>query len=123
MIGDSSASKEEIQFKYDRLVSCSFLVLGFMVDSLSAEESAQLQQQLSQLLGEKKFWGFAKSENPIVRRALYRVVSQLCQKLPSVLEPQLKVATGSVLSLGDTDTLTHSELWDAALLLSKSNHS
>jgi len=118
-MSDASASKEENQAKYERAVACSILVFGFLVESLSAEESSQLEAPYRALLAEKKFWGFTKSENPLVRRAVYRVVSLLCQRLPSVLEPQIKNVGQIVLSLGDQDSLTHAEMWDAALLFSK----
>lgn len=122
-MSDSSATKEEIQGKYERAMSCSLLSFGYLVETLSAGESGQLETHYKALLAEKKFWGFVKSENPLVRRAVYRVVSLLCQKIPSILEPQIKNVGQIVLSLGDLDSLTHAELWDAALLFSKRQNS
>ncbi|KAI8061201.1 hypothetical protein BDF21DRAFT_369504 [Thamnidium elegans] len=115
-------SKEDMQAKYARIVSSSFLVVSYLITGLSLEERSKCQHEYDTILDDTTMWKkFATNTNPVIRKALYVFIKTLLLSWTEMVEPRLVLICphfyASVFT--EKDGSTHSDMWDSLLLMTK----
>lgn len=116
-------SKEDMQAKYARIVSSSFLVVSYLITGLSLEERSKCQFEYDTILDDTTMWKkFATNTNSVIRKALYVFIKTLLLSWTEMIEPRLDLICphfyASVFT--EKDGSTHSDMWDSLLLMTKS---
>lgn len=116
-------SKEDMFAKYGRIVSSSFEVVSYLITGLSLEERVKCQSEYNTIMDDTTMWKkFATSSNSIIRKALYTFMRTLLLNWTELVEPRLEIICpyfyASVFT--EKDKSTHSDMWDALLLMTKS---
>lgn len=116
-------STEDMHAKYGRIISSSFQVVSHLIAELSLEEREKCQAEYNTILDDTTMWKkFATSNNPLIRQSLYTFIKTLLLKWTELLESRLELICphfyASVFT--EKNTSTHSDMWDALLLMTKS---
>lgn len=116
-------SKEDMMAKYARVVASSFQVVSNLISKLSIEERAKCQAEYDVILDDTTMWKkFATHGNPVIRKALYQFIRTLLLSWIDMIESRLDIICphfyASVFT--EKDMSTHSDMWDAFLLMTKS---
>ncbi|KAM4048334.1 E3 ubiquitin-protein ligase listerin [Anomaloglossus baeobatrachus] len=107
---------EERDAKYFRVVTCSLLALKRLLSMLPNSENILLQDRLSHLLAQGKFWKYSKHQSPNIRSAFFELVSAFCQHLPSLIDAEAaRVCPAVLLSIDDSDAVVCPALWESVL--------
>ncbi|XP_071800460.1 E3 ubiquitin-protein ligase listerin-like isoform X2 [Asterias amurensis] len=113
-----SFTPEEQEERYTRLLTCSLLALGEFATLLPEKELPSVQDMLSSIVAEAKFWKLAKNKSPQLRNAMYSVLGSLIQNTPSIAEGELaRVSTTLLGSLDESDPLAVQCLWESVLFV------
>lgn len=111
---------EEMEAKYQRVLSCSLLALRQLLQTLPPADMESIQGHVRGLLNDGKFWKLSKSTVLTVRSGQFWFVGSLCQAMPDVAQEY--VGKLSPLVLGSIDTSEPgmiAAVWDAVLSLVK----
>lgn len=116
-------SKEDMLAKYARIVSSSFQVVSYLITGLSLEDRTKCQSEYETILDDTTMWKkFATNGNPVIRKTLYTFIKTLLLNWTDMVENRFDLICphfyASVFT--EKDTSTHSEMWDALLLMTKS---
>ncbi|KAI8988239.1 hypothetical protein BDF20DRAFT_813891 [Mycotypha africana] len=115
-------SKEDMMAKYARIVSSSFQVLAYLITSLSVEERDKCQSDYTIILDDTTMWKkFSTHENGLIRKALYGFIKTLLLSWPDMIERRMNLICPSLFGsvFKEKDSATHSNMWDAVLLMTK----
>ncbi|TPX38741.1 hypothetical protein SeLEV6574_g07659 [Synchytrium endobioticum] len=114
-------SPEDMASKYARVVSSCNLVLCMLFESLPLDKVSKSQDLYNSLFDNQKFWSMAFHESPLIRKSVYTLVKTLVKSAPAILESRLPLVTTLYLSQAftDSDTSTHSEMWDSVLMYTR----
>lgn len=116
-------SKEDMLSKYARVVASCFQVVSYLITGLSAEERLKCQAEYDIILDDTTMWKkFATHNNPVIRKALYMFIKTLLLSWIDAVEPRLDLICPQFYAsvFAEKDTATHSDMWDALLLMTKS---
>lgn len=116
-------SKEDMAAKYARIISSSFAVVSYLITALSLDERAKCQNEYDLIMDDTTMWKrFMTHENPVIRKALYTFIRTLLLNWKEMIETRLDLICPSFYSsvFTEKDTSTHSDMWDALLLMTKS---
>ncbi|KAI8329266.1 hypothetical protein EDC96DRAFT_452486 [Choanephora cucurbitarum] len=95
-------TKEDMLAKYARVVSSCFQVLCFLITDLSVEERMKYDTEYNIIMDDNSMWKkFLSHDNSLIRKALYMFIKTL------------------LLHWEEKDPMTHSDMWDALLLMTK----
>ncbi|XP_041115888.1 E3 ubiquitin-protein ligase listerin-like [Polyodon spathula] len=113
-----SVPEEEREAKYVRVVTCSLLALKKLLTLLPGPEIDTLEENLTQLISQNKFWKYSKHTTPQIRGALFEEVATFCQRTPELIQTQATRACSAVLlNIDDTDPVVCPALWEAVLYI------
>ncbi|KAL7316263.1 hypothetical protein PS15m_005384 [Mucor circinelloides] len=115
-------SKEDMLSKYARVVASCFQVVSYLITGLSAEERLKCQAEYDIILDDTTMWKkFATHNNPVIRKALYMFIKTLLLSWIDVVESRLDLICPQFYAsvFAEKDTATHSDMWDALLLMTK----
>ncbi|NXT79473.1 LTN1 ligase, partial [Zapornia atra] len=108
--------EEEREAKFFRILTCSLLALKKLLSMLPKKEMHSLEEKLTSLLSQNKFWKYSKHSVPQVRSAFFELASALCQYLPELVKAEAARACPAVLlSIDDSDAVVCPVLWEAVL--------
>ncbi|KAF9978540.1 hypothetical protein BGZ73_001959 [Actinomortierella ambigua] len=113
---------EERETRFARVTASSLYTLGYLFEHLSEDGWAkQGQDEINALLDNPKLWKYFAYPHPMVRRAAYSLLRTILHKAPQVVPNRLQLIAEEFFpaALGDTDQATHSDMWDALLMLTK----
>ncbi|KAJ1914420.1 hypothetical protein H4219_004801 [Mycoemilia scoparia] len=117
--------KEQLQSKYEHIVSCSLRCAGLLLDELDKDVLLKNKEIMQPLFESKKTWRFIKQANvsSLVKRSAYKLIRSLMLKCPELVTEE-GVTTGLspvLLAYGllDKDPANHGDLLDACLLTTK----
>lgn len=116
-------SKEDMLAKYARVVASCFQVVSYLITELSIEERSKCQAEYDTILDDTTMWKkFATHNNPVIRKALYTFLKTLLLSWIDVVEPRLDLICPQFYAsvFVEKDAATHSDMWDALLLMTKS---
>lgn len=116
-------STEDMHAKYGRIISSSFQVVSYLIAELSLEEREKCQAEYNTILDDTTMWKkFATHNNPLIRQSLYTFIKTLLLKWTELLDTRLELICphfyASVFT--EKNSSTHSDMWDALLLMTKS---
>jgi hypothetical protein len=116
-------STEDMFAKYGRIISSSFQVVSYLITGLTLEERSKCQTEYDTIMDDTTMWKkFATNPNPVIRKALYTFIRTLLLNWTDLVEPRLELISphfyASVFT--EKDKSTHSDMWDALLLMTKS---
>ncbi|CEP18758.1 hypothetical protein [Parasitella parasitica] len=115
-------SKEDMLSKYARVVASCLQVVSYLITVLSIEERSKRQKEYDIILDDTTMWKkFATHSNPVIRKALYAFLKTLLLSWIDVVEPRLELICSHFFAsvFVEKDTTTHSDMWDALLLMTK----
>ncbi|KAI9346637.1 hypothetical protein BD770DRAFT_475389 [Pilaira anomala] len=115
-------SKEDMQSKYARIISSSFLVVSHLITGLPLEEREKCQAEYDIILDDTTMWKkFATSNNPVIRKALYVFIKTLLLSWTEMVGSRLELICPNFYAsvFIEKDGSTHSDMWDALLLMTK----
>nr|XP_056714125.1 E3 ubiquitin-protein ligase listerin [Euleptes europaea] len=108
--------EEEREAKFFRILTCSLLALKKLLCVLPSSENCLLEEKLTPLLSQSKFWKYGKHNTPQVRSAFFELISALCQYVPESVRAEASRACPAVLlSIDDSDAIVCPALWEAVL--------
>uniref|UniRef100_A0A8K9V8X2 E3 ubiquitin-protein ligase listerin n=1 Tax=Oncorhynchus mykiss TaxID=8022 RepID=A0A8K9V8X2_ONCMY len=111
-----SVPEEEREAKFLRLLTSSLLGVKRLLSSLPQTDTHNLQDRLTHLLNQAKFWKYSRHKTPQVRGAFFEVVSSLCEHTPGLVQIEAaRVCPAVLLSIDDTDPVVLPPLWEAVL--------
>ncbi|KAM9437421.1 E3 ubiquitin-protein ligase listerin isoform 1-T1 [Salvelinus alpinus] len=111
-----SVPEEEREAKFIRLLTSSLLGVKRLLSSLPQTDTHNLQDRLTHLLNQAKFWKYSRHKTPQVRGAFFEVVSSLCEHTPGLMQTEAaRVCPAVLLSIDDTDPVVLPPLWEAVL--------
>uniref|UniRef100_A0A673YUH1 E3 ubiquitin-protein ligase listerin n=1 Tax=Salmo trutta TaxID=8032 RepID=A0A673YUH1_SALTR len=111
-----SVPEEEREAKFLRLLTSSLLGVKRLLSSLPQTDTHNLQDRLTHLLDQAKFWKYSRHKTPQVRGAFFEVVSSLCEHTPGLVQTEAaRVCPAVLLSIDDTDPVVLPPLWEAVL--------
>uniref|UniRef100_A0A4W5QLU9 E3 ubiquitin-protein ligase listerin n=1 Tax=Hucho hucho TaxID=62062 RepID=A0A4W5QLU9_9TELE len=111
-----SVPEEEREAKFLRLLTSSLLGVKRLLSSLPQTDTHGLQDRLTHLLNQAKFWKYSRHKTPQVRGAFFEVVSSLCEHTPGLVQTEAaRVCPAVLLSIDDTDPVVLPPLWEAVL--------
>lgn len=116
-------SKEDMAAKYGRIISSSFAVVSYLITGLSLDERTKCQNEYDLIMDDTTMWKrFATHENPVIRKALYTFIRTLLLNWKEMIETRLDLICPNFYAsvFTEKDTSTHSDMWDALLLMTKS---
>ncbi|KAI7889142.1 uncharacterized protein EV154DRAFT_515547 [Mucor mucedo] len=115
-------SKEDMAAKYARIISSSFAVISYLITALSLDERTKCQNEYDLIMDDTTMWKrFATHENPVIRKALYTFIRTLLLNWKEMIETRLDLICPNFYAsvFTEKDTSTHSDMWDALLLMTK----
>ncbi|XP_059674823.1 E3 ubiquitin-protein ligase listerin isoform X2 [Gavia stellata] len=108
--------EEEREAKFFRILTCSLLALKKLLSMLPKREKHSLEEKLTSLLSQNKFWKYGKHSTPQVRSAFFELASAFCQYLPELVKTEApRVCPAVLLSIDDSDAVVCPALWEAVL--------
>ncbi|XP_063203186.1 E3 ubiquitin-protein ligase listerin [Chroicocephalus ridibundus] len=108
--------EEEREAKFFRILTCSLLALKKLLSMLPKKEMHSLEEKLTSLLSQNKFWKYSKHSVPQVRSAFFELASAFCQYLPELVKTEApRVCPAVLLSVDDSDAVVCPALWEAVL--------
>ncbi|KAM9245484.1 E3 ubiquitin-protein ligase listerin [Leptosomus discolor] len=108
--------EEEREAKFFRILTCSMLALKKLLSMLPEKEMHSLEEKLTSLLSQNKFWKYGKHNIPQVRSAFFELTSAFCQYLPELVKAEApRVCPAVLLSIDDSDAVVCPALWEAVL--------
>ncbi|NXW03176.1 LTN1 ligase, partial [Fregetta grallaria] len=108
--------EEEREAKFFRILTCSLLALKKLLSMLPKKEMHSLEEKLTSLLSQNKFWKYGKHSIPQVRSAFFELASAFCQYLPELVKTEApRVCPAVLLSIDDSDAVVCPALWEAVL--------
>ncbi|XP_053396155.1 E3 ubiquitin-protein ligase listerin-like [Mercenaria mercenaria] len=111
-----STEPEDMENKYNRVLTSSLLAVRKLLSSLPANEIESLKQPITTLLDSAKFWKHGKSKINMVKGAMYYMLAGLCQMLPELANSYASKISPLVLhNLDDNDAAIVPYLWEATL--------
>ncbi|KAL3881947.1 hypothetical protein ACJMK2_028330 [Sinanodonta woodiana] len=117
----SCTETDEMETKYNRVLTGSFLALRKVLLSIPASQQESLTDNLKALLEAGQFWKHGKSKVNMVKAAMFAFLASLCQTHP---ELSARYATQMVPpvfhNIDEKDPVICSSLWEAALSIA--NH-
>ncbi|KAI7906774.1 uncharacterized protein BX663DRAFT_534810 [Cokeromyces recurvatus] len=113
-------TKEEMFSKYARVVSSSLQILSYLIQFLPLEE--RTKESYETIFDDTTMWKrLSTNESPLIRKAFYSFICTLLISWIEVVESRLDLICpcfyASVFT--EKDTMTHSDMWDALLLMTK----
>ncbi|XP_046570913.1 LOW QUALITY PROTEIN: E3 ubiquitin-protein ligase listerin-like [Haliotis rubra] len=115
-----TSTQEEMETRYSRVVTSSFLALRKLLLSLPAASPDALTEHMQGLLKEGKFWKHSKSTVSSIKSAQYSFCASLCQILPNVAQEYITKLSPLILhNIDSSDPVLCSALWEAVLSLVK----
>ncbi|XP_078698353.1 E3 ubiquitin-protein ligase listerin-like isoform X4 [Branchiostoma floridae x Branchiostoma belcheri] len=116
MSDPKTTSPEEVEAKYQRVVTASLMAIKLFMNTIPASENMELTETYGRLLGNDKLWKFSKHKSPQIRGALYSVIAAFCVHAPEVARREAPRVCPSVLgNLDDSDPAVCPHLWEAVL--------
>ncbi|XP_066277345.1 E3 ubiquitin-protein ligase listerin-like isoform X3 [Branchiostoma lanceolatum] len=116
MSDPKTTSPEEVEAKYQRVVTASLMAIKLFMNIIPASENMDLTDTYARLLGNDKLWKFSKHKSPQIRGALYSVIAAFCVHAPEVARREAPRVCPSVLgNLDDSDPAVCPHLWEAVL--------
>lgn len=110
--------EEEREAKYFRIVTSSILALKKVLCMLPTEEKNFLEEKMTLILSQNKFWKYSKHKCPQVRAAFFKLISTLCQQLPASLKAEAaRVCPAVLLNIDESDAVVCPALWEAVLYI------
>ncbi|KAK0056651.1 E3 ubiquitin-protein ligase listerin [Biomphalaria pfeifferi] len=112
-----TTSEEDMQSKFERVVSSSLLALRKLIMSLPPDTVAlSLNEQLTTLLASLAFWKHTKSSVSLIKSATLSLLSAVCQRCCSVSASAIsKIAPFVVSNLDSTEPIMLTYTWEATL--------
>ncbi|XP_073685432.1 E3 ubiquitin-protein ligase listerin [Garra rufa] len=111
-----SVPEEEREAKYIRLLTSSLLALKRLLTVLPEQDREVLQERLTQLITQGKFWKYSKHKTPQIRGAFFELIATMCEHTPQLIQADAARACSAVLlSIDDTDPVVLPPLWEAVL--------
>ncbi|KAK9968251.1 hypothetical protein ABG768_002585 [Culter alburnus] len=111
-----SVPEEEREAKYIRLLTSSLLALKKLLSVLPEQDRELLNERLTQLITQSKFWKYSKHKSPQVRGAYFELITSMCEHTPQLIQAEAARACSAVLlSIDDTDPMVLPPLWEAVL--------
>lgn len=112
-----SYSPEEIEAKYDRLVTSSLLAYSFYLKTVTPADIEKTADYHKKLVSSKQFWKLAKSEVILIKSAFFNALTALVSYANSIAcEEKRKVLTTVMNSLEETDPALLSAVWESLLV-------
>ncbi|KAF1995011.1 hypothetical protein P154DRAFT_446367 [Amniculicola lignicola CBS 123094] len=96
---ERTVGPDDAEAKYSRVISSCISLVGSLLANLKAEELSKFQSDYEALLADTKLWSFASYTDPIIRRALHRLLKTCLDKQPELLQHNLGVLSKSYLSI------------------------
>ncbi|KAI9274250.1 hypothetical protein BY458DRAFT_555169 [Sporodiniella umbellata] len=115
-------NKEEMMAKYARVVSSSFQILSYLISELPITEKMKNESEYNIILDSTTLWKkFAAHNNPLIRNSFYHFVKTLLLNWKDTFEDRLALICPNFFAavFSEKEPFTHSEMWDALLLLTK----
>jgi hypothetical protein len=79
---ERTVTPDDAEAKYSRVISACISLLGSLLANLQREELSKYQADYESLLGDKKLWEFASSNDASIRRALHKFLKTCLSKEP-----------------------------------------
>ncbi|KAI8980517.1 hypothetical protein BDB01DRAFT_836734 [Pilobolus umbonatus] len=117
-------SPEDMKSKYSRVISGSLQVICYFIDNLSVSERSKYQTTYDSLFSDIAVWKkFFQNDSPVIRKSMYNLIKTLILKWDDIVCTRLDIICPSFFTciFNEKDPSTHSEMWDALLLMTK-NH-
>lgn len=116
-------SKEDMIAKHARVVASSFHIVSYLVVELSLEERSKCQSEYDTILDDTTMWKkFFTNPSSLIRKSLYTFLRTLLLNWIEMVDSRLDLVSphfyASVFT--EKDPSTHSDMWDALLLMTKS---
>jgi hypothetical protein len=116
-------SKEDMVAKHARVVSSSFQIVSYLMIGLPVQERSKCQAEYNTILDDTTMWKkFFSNPSGLIRKALYTFLRTLLLNWIEMVESRLELISphfyASVFT--EKDPSTHSDMWDALLLMTKS---
>lgn len=74
LVAYSSASAEDIENKYNLVISATFQALKLFLCTISSTEILNIQEDYISIVSENKFWKYAKNkESQVSNKYIYRI--------------------------------------------------
>ncbi|KAK3098056.1 hypothetical protein FSP39_015648 [Pinctada imbricata] len=113
-----STEKEDMENKYNRVLTSSLLAFRKLLTSLTSEQIQDLTGQLDQLLSDPKLWKHGKSSILSVRAGMFNFLAGVCQSCPDIANQHSKKISPYILhNLDEKDPVICPAVWEAALSL------
>ncbi|KAI8382988.1 hypothetical protein BD560DRAFT_385726 [Blakeslea trispora] len=115
-------TKEDMLAKYARVVSSCFQVLCFLIMDLPVEERMKYDLEYNVLMDDSTMWKkFLSHESSLIRKALYMFIKTLLLHWEDKVESRLELICPYFYPcvFTEKDPVTHSDMWDALLLMTK----
>lgn len=112
---------EEMESNYCRIISSAILALSLLIESLPKEKLMECQESYEFIFDSPSFWSYITYPNAIARKAAYHSITALMQHWPEMIESRLEDVAPALLGncFKDVEISTHSEMWNAVLLLTR----
>lgn len=112
-----SYSPEEIEAKYDRLITSSLLAYSFYLKTVTLADIEKTAEYHKKLINSKQFWKLAKSEVILIKSAFFNALTALLSYAHSIAcEEKRKILTTVMNSLEETDPALLSAVWETLLV-------
>ncbi|ORE16950.1 hypothetical protein BCV71DRAFT_265228 [Rhizopus microsporus] len=115
-------TKEDMLAKYARVVSSSFQILSYLITELPVEERIKCEDEYKIIMDDTTLWKkFVTHNNPLIRKSFYNFVKTLLLSWKDAIESRLELICPNFFAgvFVEKDPFTHSEMWDALLLMTK----
>ncbi|KAK3592614.1 hypothetical protein CHS0354_008149 [Potamilus streckersoni] len=117
----SCTEADEMETKYNRVVTGSFLALRKVLLSIPASQQDSLTDYLKALLENGQFWKHGKSKVNMVKAAMFAFLASLCQTHQELSASYAVQMVPPVFhNIDEKDPVICSSLWEAALSIA--NH-
>ncbi|XP_058790902.1 E3 ubiquitin-protein ligase listerin [Phymastichus coffea] len=111
---NKSLTPEELEAKYQRLVTSSLQAYSFILKTIDTENTAEYHKKL---ISSNKFWKLAKNEVPATKTAFFNALTALiCYANNIVNEEKRKVLTTIMSSLDETEPALLTTVWESLLV-------
>uniref|UniRef100_T1E3L6 E3 ubiquitin-protein ligase listerin n=1 Tax=Crotalus horridus TaxID=35024 RepID=T1E3L6_CROHD len=108
--------EEEREAKFHRVITSSLLSLKKLLCMMPNNEIKSLEERLTTLLAQNKFWKYGKHNIAQVRSAFFEVITTFCQHIPESMNAEAsRVCPAVLLSIDDSDAIVCLALWEAVL--------
>ncbi|KAH7392198.1 hypothetical protein DE146DRAFT_661887 [Phaeosphaeria sp. MPI-PUGE-AT-0046c] len=105
---ERTVTPDDAEAKYSRVISACIALLGSLLANLQREELSKYQADYESLLGDKKLWEFASSNDASTRRSLHRFLKTCLAKETEAVSANLETISKSYLSVALNSDQTNS---------------